>query len=627
MPIQDNENKRTAENSAVSAEEELRKKQMQKQENNVQKSGKLLPFLNAKANHHRTRLENLNEKIATQHDKIAKHTTKIEKLSMKAEKLEDTNRMLKSTLGNFPFAKNLIQKNEKRIANIRENKIPNRQQKLQNCHSKLEKFSAKNEQISHKLNRVIALNDTIKSFSLGLNKERREAFSDAISRLNTATVDCLNDRKNAMISQKNQLMQTYNSPDTSMVDKFKLQKKIDETRDKIASLENKIEKLKRPENHYKNQSDVQLDASIKITSDRIGEAVENGNISMPEISVQAVESAQEVENLSSEKTAEIAGQLRNVEEQIEDDYNMIDGLINNGSKEEIDKTRAELRESIKSLENIAENPLVSKEIRDSATEELAKMQKQLEILDMADDVAIDNWLSDMLDSGNAVITDDGYKINPDYYREIPRDERHFETMTEIQAVQVMSELTAKNVPFSAVTRGEDKVSLTVSKNDVQALNDVMRSAIGKTARTNSRENSEKLQKIKPEYYNSLPKEKRFTCVEPKDTARKIVAGLQQQNIPYSAVVRQNDTVSVTVSRDDLQAYRQIESAVKGERSQEFVRPENGKVQPKRVTEKNGRRAFFSRSNMQRDAQRISGRGQKNLQQQEQTPKKKNQGLE
>ena len=206
--------------------------------------------------------------------------------------------------------------------------------------------------------------------------------------------------------------------------------------------------------------------------------------------------------------------------------------------------------------------------------------------------------------------------------EIPRDDRHFETMTEIQAVQVMSELTAKNVPFSAVTRGEDKVSLTVSKNDIPALNDVMRSAIGKTAR----ENSEKLQKINPEYYSSLPKEKRFTCVEPKDTARKIVAELQQQNISYSAVVRRNDTVSVTVSRDDLQAYRQIESAVKGERSQEFVRPENGKVQPKRVTEKNGRRAFFSRSNMQRDAQRISGRGQKNPQQ-EQTPKKKNQGLE
>ena len=208
--------------------------------------------------------------------------------------------------------------------------------------------------------------------------------------------------------------------------------------------------------------------------------------------------------------------------------------------------------------------------------------------------------------------------------EISRDDRHFETMTEIQAVQVMSELTDKNVPFSAVTRGEDKVSLTVSKNDIPALNDVMRSAIGKTVRTNSRENSEKLQKINPEYYSSLPNEKRFTCVEPKDTARKIVAELQQQNISYSAVVRRNDTVSVTVSRDDLQAYRQIESAVKGERSQEFVRPENGK---KRVTEKNGRRAFFSRSNMQRDAQRISGRGQKNPQQQEQTPKKKNQGLE
>ena len=96
-----------------------------------------------------------------------------------------------------------------------------------------------------------------------------------------------------------------------------------------------------------------------------------------------------------------------------------------------------------------------------------------------------------------------------------------------------------------------------------------------------------------------------------------------QKTQHEKSLLKNDTVSVTVSRDDLQAYRQIESEVKGERSQEFVRPENGK---KRVTEKNGRRAFFSRSNMQRDAQRISGRGQKNPQQ-EQTQKKKNQGLE
>lgn len=51
---------------------------------------------------------------------------------------------------------------------------------------------------------------------------------------------------------------------------------------------------------------------------------------------------------------------------------MIDGIINNGSKEDIDKAKAELAEGIKSMESLAENPFVPQEMRDNAVEELAK---------------------------------------------------------------------------------------------------------------------------------------------------------------------------------------------------------------------------------------------------------------
>lgn len=73
--------------------------------------------------------------------------------------------------------------------------------------------------------------------------------------------------------------------------------------------------------------------------------------------------------------------LASAEMQMEDDYNMIDGIINNGSKEDIDKARAELREGIKNMENLAENPFVPQEMRENATAELEKMRKQLELLD------------------------------------------------------------------------------------------------------------------------------------------------------------------------------------------------------------------------------------------------------
>ena len=676
MPVQDNDDKRTADQPAVDAEEELRRKQAQAQEqqqeeSGTQKSGKLLPFLNAKAEHHQSRIDSLDEKIANQTDKIDRNKAKIEALSAKADKLEDTNRMLKATIGNLPGIRTLISNNEKRIQAIREVKIPKRQEKIDQGWKKIDTMTDKRDRISHKLNRVI---DTIKSFSIGLNKERRSAFADAMTRLNGATVDCLSDKKNALITQKDQLMQSYNDPATSMTWRFERQEKINDVSGGISTPEDKITKLTRPETHYEEQTNDQLDASMKLTGDKLGQMVESGAMDMPSLAEGAVQAAQEVETLDRSKVAEIADKLvdqplASAEMQMEDDYNMIDGIINNGNKEDIDKARAELREGIKNMESLAENPFVPQDLRDNATAELKKMKKQLELLDSADEVEVESWLSDMLENGMAQLTDDGgFKVNPDYYKELPRNDRHVETMTEVQAVEVISALTAAGVQFSAATKGDDKVGITVSKNDVPALNDVMYASIGKIARTDAaKENGGKGEKsryqtINPEYYASLGKDDKHTRVEPIDTARKIVAGLQKSNIPYSAVVRKNDTVAVTVSKANAQAYKQIESAVKGERAVEFVNPEFFKALPKQerftqrmdegqarkksaeltakgvehsavlggeksavtVAKKDSQRAFFSRGKMQRDAQRISGRGEKRQpEDRQQTPKKKN----
>ncbi|MEE1553930.1 MAG: DUF4316 domain-containing protein [Lachnospiraceae bacterium] len=683
MPVQDNDDKRTTDQPAVDAEEELRRKQAQAQEqqqeeSGAQKSDKLLPFLNAKAEHHQSRIDSLDEKIANQTDKIDRNKAKIEALSAKADKLEDTNRMLKATIGNLPGIRTLIANNEKRIQAIREVKIPKRQEKIDQGWKKIDTLTAKRDRIEHKLNRVIALNDTIKSFGIHFNKERREAFADAMTRLNSSTVDCLSDKKATLEAKKQAILDTYNAPETSAVDKLKLGEQLKGVNERIGALESKIMKLARPETHYEEQTNDQLDASMILTGEKLGEMVQNGTMDIPSLAEGAVQAAQEVETLDRSQVASIADKLidqplASAEMQMEDDYNMIDGIINNGSKEDIDKARAELREGIKNMENLAENPFVPQEMRENATAELEKMRKQLELLDSVDEIEVESWLMTMVDNGDAVLTDDGgFKVNPDYYKELPRGDRHVETMTEIQAVEVMSALTAAGVAYSAATKGEDKVGITVSKNDVPALNDVMYASIGKIAHTEAaKENGGKGEKgkyqtINPEYYASLGKDDKHTRVEPIATARKIVAELQKQNIPYSAVVRKNDTVAVTVSKANVEAYKQIESDVKGERAVELVNSELFKALPKQerftrrmdegqarkksaeltakgvehsavfggeksavtVAKKDSQRAFFSRGKMHRDAQRISGRGQQNPQQRQQTPKKRNnQGLE
>ena len=652
--------------------------EQQQEESGAQKSGKLLPFLNAKAEHHQSRIDSLDEKIANQTDKIDRNKAKIEALSAKADKLEDTNRMLKATIGNLPGIRTLIANNEKRIQAIREVKIPKRQEKIDQGWKKIDTLTAKRDRIEHKLNRVIALNDTIKSFGIHFNKERREAFADAMTRLNSSTVDCLTDKKATLEEKKQKILDTYNDSATSVVDKYNLSEQLKDVNERISALDDKIMKLARPETHYEEQTNDQLDATMKLTGDKLGQMVQDGTVDMPTLAETAVQVAQEVEMLDRSKVAELADQfniqpLANVEMQLEDDYNMIDGIINNGSKENIDKVKEELSEGIKSMKSLADNPFVSEEVRASAAEELAKLKNQLELLNIHDEVEVDSWLSDMLESGAAVMTDDGgFKVNPDYYKELPRNDRHVETMTEVQAVEVMSALTAAGVTYSAATKGEDNVGITVSKQDVPVLNAVMYGSIGKIAHTEAaKENGGKGEKgkyqtINPEYYASLGKEDKHTRVEPISTARQIVAELQKQNIPYSAVVRKNDTVAVTVSKANAEAYKQIESAVKGERAVEFVNSDFFKALPKQerftqrmdegqarkksaeltakgvehsavfggeksavtVAKKDSKRAFFSRGKMQRDAQRISGRGQQKPQQREQTPKKrKNQGLE
>lgn len=682
MPVQNNDDKRTSDQPVVDAEEELRKQQAkaqehQKNDTNVQKSGKLLPFLNAKAEHHQSRIDSIDEKIANQTDKIDRNRAKIEALIAKADKLEDTNRMLKAALGNIPLVRKVIENNEKRIQAIREVKIPNREQKIEQGWQKINALTAKRDKISHKLNRVIALNDTIKSFSIGFSKERREVFADAMDRLNEATYNCLSDKRKSLDTKKQELIRKYNAPETSAVDKYKLQAQINDLSSRIQSVDDRMEKVWQPDEFYITQSDDVLDAQMKLTSDKLADMVDSGTVAIPDLAEKTLFAALETEELDKSQVTALADQLgieplHKVEEQVEDDYNLIDGIINNGSKEDIDKARAELREGIRSMESLADNPFVSEEVRASAAEELAKMKRQLELFNMYDEVKVDNWLSDMIESGNAVVTEDGgFKVNPHYYKELLRNDRHVETMTEIQAVEVMSALMAAGVQFSASTRGEDNVGITVSKKDIDALNDIMQESIGRTVQLSrgkapkSQEKEEHYQTVNPDYYKSLSKDQRHTRVEPKDVAREIVRGLQRENIPYSAVVRKNDTVAITVSKDNAQAYKQISDNVKGERAVQIVNPDFFKSLPKQerftrrmpedqakakiaelqnkgiehsavidgeksavtVSKKDTRTAFFSRSKMKRDVQRLSGQDKPSPQRQQTPKKRENQGLD
>ena len=81
---------------------------------------------------------------------------------------------------------------------------------------------------------------------------------------------------------------------------------------------------------------------MKLTSDKIAEMTDKETVSMPVLAEETLIAASKTDELDKSKVAELAdnfNSMSKVEELVEDDYNSIDGIINNGSKEDIDKAK------------------------------------------------------------------------------------------------------------------------------------------------------------------------------------------------------------------------------------------------------------------------------------------------
>ena len=578
-------------------------------ENSKRPAQKLLPFLQEKADFHQSRINIINEKIAVRSDKIARNEAKIEQLSAKADRLEDKNAMLKATMGSFPGIRQIIEANERKIKEIREEKIPNRQNRISGHQDKITQLSKKRDTMSHKLNRVIALSDTIKSFSIGVNKERRAVFTDAMHRLKQATTDCLNDKKNSLEEKRALLYEAYSKPETSAVDKIQLQSKINAISSKIETLENKLQKISR-------QASVPVKQDAGITETRM-QAAEK------QLNAMAEQENAPVPNMAESVITEDSNYLRNAEMAMEDDYNSIDGIINNGRKEK--------PESYSETEPVSQN---------SYSEQ----------------------------SG---------KINPEFYQSLSKEDRKIEVMLPKQAEKVMEQLTSAGIAYSAVMRQNGKTAVTVDKKNAETLKSIMQSAFqemkqeSKAVRHQSGDDhaetheerkvaeSQSVKSINPDYFKSLTRENRSIHVETVAVGKKVMDQLEEKGVAYSAVERKNHSVAITVSKADEQAYQQISGAVKAERAAQYVNPDFYKALPKEqratqrmsqkqaestmqkldqkgiaysavlhgeksavtVEKKHTAAAFMSRASLKREAQRISSKGNR-----EQSPSRK-QGLE
>ena len=290
------------------------------------KSENLLPVLNSGYENYMDKLDSLQEQRSEIQDKISRSESRIAVLQEKTVKLEATNSMLNELIDNGKLPKivmNIVKANEDKIRSISEKRIP----KLENSISKnKDKISRLDERISVvrlKAEKLKCFSNVIKSFIIPNPQKRREMFRESMDGLRKSTENLLKIDLTAERRKLEQLSEKYEKSN-SMSEKYKLGHKMEAVRADISAIESRIRRLENaPKLH--EASDHAIDKTITQTESRtenidLMTASENFDLDKP------------IENV----VLDSAEYLRNAEVSMEDDFNMIDGIINNGKQERPD---------------------------------------------------------------------------------------------------------------------------------------------------------------------------------------------------------------------------------------------------------------------------------------------------
>ena len=591
MPVK--ENNPTSENADLSDETERKKQQLQ--EENFKKSEKLLPFLNAKAENHISRITKLDNKISALQHKISVQHNDIDFLTARADKLEDTNKMLKMAVDKLPMLKGMIENNEKKIKKIREVKIPAKQEKIKVHTNKINQLSGKRKLIQHKLDRVVSLNGIIKSFGIANNKARHEAFSASLENFRTSTSDCMTDKYNAIKLQRENLIERYTQPETSYSEQFRLQQRINDLGQKMDTLSRKIEKLDSPD-----EPKVKIEKSVFAAADVIAVASEKPEVSMPALSADVIEAAMSGETVLENQISQMKQERNKIQDTIDEEVKMLKNpyVTLEGVKEDIKKDLPKLQEKLNEIDTQISAMSVKK-----PENPLKSVEEQLE----SNANSIDGILNNGADMGLFSIEQNGeqkfYKSETVTANELLQTAANSETpyadmmkmgqqisepeFAEIQQsdkfkFSVEVNFDEQNVHLYAVNNGKGGIA-EPDRNKENTIIQTM--PISQFIKKQVHENPEKQPeneplKVNPEYYKSLPEEERTVHYEPKNIAEQIMQKLDEMKIPFSAVECRNESIAITVLKNDDWAFRSVENQFKTEHSRRLVNPEFFKSLPR-----------------------------------------------
>ena len=595
MPIQENEEVR----------------QQPEVEESAHQSETLLPLFNAAYDDHMDRLDNLQEHKAEVQDKISKSENKIAVLEEKVAKLEATNAMLGELIenGKLPkIAQKIIDANADKIKAIQERQIPKLENSIKQNQEKISKLDSRIAVVQLKAEKLRSFSNVIQSFMIPNPQKRRELFKESMENLRNSSKGLLCISMNAEKSKLSKLFEQYEKSD-SMAEKFKLGQKIEAVKSSISAVEAKIHKLENaPE--MENANDHIVDKAIAQTEAEIENTdfLSNGDLSDFDKPIETI-------------TLDSAEYLRNAEMSMEDDFNMIDGIINNGKKEERpdvplfleeidfstcdDATLQAFRESAKAnmecakeisqalsqnydyerytlnseqaLSDVREkfsddridfvlacalnatsDGRIAKEVKDFARDTLQNVPELYtkRSMSLSSHAGLVNLFAKTVmksqpekQMGKSIPqkkepqrSRSGIrKINPNYYRQIPPEDRVITNEPAKVGAIIMTELEKQKIPFSAVETDKG-VTITVSKKNEGAFH---------AAEEKAKDTHVRL--VNPEVFRQIPREDRAIQPMSEKDAQETMQKLEKDGIPYSARL-DGDKSAVTVRKSEAPAY-------------------------------------------------------------------------
>lgn len=620
MPIQDNE---------VTKQPEV--------EESVYQSETLLPLFNAAYDDHMDKLDNLQEHKAEVQDKISKSENKIAVLEEKVAKLEATNAMLGELIenGKLPkIAQKIIDANADKIKAIQERQIPKLENDIKQNQEKISKLDSRIAVVQLKAEKLRNFSNVIKSFLIPDPQKRRELFRESMDGLRNSTKNLLNIDRNAAKSKLAKLSEQYEKSD-SMAEKYKLGQKIETVKSSISSIEAKIHRLETAPK-FQEADDHTADKTIAKTESEIEKTdfFAGGEIFDMDKPVETV-------------ALDSSEYLRNAEMSMEDDFNMIDGIINNGKKEERpdvplfleeidfstcdDATLQSFRESAKANMECAKE--ISQALSQNYDYERYTLNSEQVLSDVREKFSDDriafvlacalngtsdgriakevkDFARDTLQNVPELYTKRGLslsshaglvnlfaktvmksqpekqmekpvpekkepqrsrsgvrKINPNYYRQIPPEDRVITNEPAKVGAIIMTELEKQKIPFSAVETDKG-VTITVSKKNERAFH---------VAEEKAKDTHVRL--VNPEVFRQIPREDRAIQPMSEKDAQETMQKLEKDGIPYSARL-DGDKSAVTVRKSEAPAYFSRKKMKKLAQEVKAESPKQGKSKSK-----------------------------------------------